>query len=418
MKYNACCLRMVTCWLIASAIIVAKAPAAMAQVDVDVDTNSISDASAHSKAISLFNGSQTDPCGCRNIPGGYPCTGGCPKCMQAVDCAAACGAEARWSDMRPMAFDAYGQGGYAGPSRLAHLSEYRLRPGDQIQTFYLITRRQKSGEYRLTPGDEVLIESVTDPDLQRGTLENGLKIQPDGSITVRLLGQIHAAGLTVGQLRQVLIEQYSEFYDEPAIDVTPVRTNTLADDIRNAIGGQSGFNQQSLTVTVMPDGKIRLPGIGEICVQGFSLSELKREINLRYGEIVVGMDVEPILAAQAPHFVHVLGEVVTPNRIQLDGPTTVLGAIAAAGGHQPGGNLRQVVVFRRAEDWRLISTMLDLQGAVYGKRPTPADEIWLRDGDVIIVPAKPITRFNNWAQQIFTDGVYTIFPPQSTLLNP
>ncbi len=42
-----------------------------------------------------------------------------------------------------------------GPARLAHLSEYRLRPGDLMRVIYLITRRQKEGAYRLTPGDEV-----------------------------------------------------------------------------------------------------------------------------------------------------------------------------------------------------------------------------------------------------------------------
>ncbi len=140
---------------------------------------------------------QDDDCGCRNIAGGYPCRGGCQKCMVGVDCACACGAETRWRDMRPMAFDAYGPGGYAGPSRLAHLGQYRLRAGDQLQVVYLITRRQKAGAYRLTPGDEVLIESVSDEELTRGTLENGLVIQPDGTITVRMLGQVHASGMTV-----------------------------------------------------------------------------------------------------------------------------------------------------------------------------------------------------------------------------
>ncbi len=370
------------------------------------------DQAAVTPATSPVAITQAEECSCRNIPGGYPCTGGCPKCMKGVDCVSGCGAEARWRDMRPMAFDAYGQGGYAGPARLAHLGLYRLRPNDQLQLVYLITRRQETGAYRLIPGDEVMIESVTDDDLTRGTLENGLKVQPDGTITVRLLGQVQAAGLTIEQLRKVLEQEYGEFYDEPAIDVTPVKTDTLAEDIRNAIGGQSGFNQQALNVTVMPDGIIRVPGIGQICVQGFSLSQLKREINLRYREIVVGIEVEPILFAQAPHFVHVLGEVATPNRIQLNGPTTVLSAIASAGGNLPAGNMRQVVVFRRAEDWRLISTMLDLQGAIYGKRPTPADEIWLRDGDVVIVPALPITRFDNWAERIFTNGLYRIFPIQ------
>lgn len=351
-----------------------------------------------------------DQCGCRNLPGGYPCRGPCQPCMMGVDCACGCGAEQRWSDMKPLDFGPYAQGGYAGPSRLAHLSEYRLRPGDQLQVIYLITRRQKEGAYRLTPGDQVMIESIADPDLQRGTLDRGLTILPDGTITVRLLGEVHAAGLTVAQLRDVLEEQYSKLYDQPAIDVTPVQTNTLADDIRSAVGGASGLNQQVLNMVVMPDGKIRLPGIGEVCVQGFTLGQLKREINLRYGEVVVGIDAEPTLVSQAPHFVHVMGQVGTPSRVALDGPTTVLGAIASAGGHLPDGNMRQVVVMRRAEDWRLVSTMLDLQGAVFGKRPTPADEIWVRDGDVIIVPDKPITRLNNWIRQVFTEGIYQIYP--------
>jgi len=351
-------------------------------------------------------------CACRNIPGGYPCLGACQPCMMGVDCACSCGGEARWCNIKPMPFSAYGPGGYAGPARLAHLSEYRLRPGDVMRVIYLITRRQKEGAYRLTPGDEVMIESLADPDIARGTLENGLTIQPDGTITVRLLGEVHAAGLTVAQLREVLDEQYSKYYEEPAIDVTPIKTNTLADDIRNAVGGQSGLNPQAIEVRVMPDGKIRLPGIGEICVQGMTLNQLKREVNLHYDEIVVGLVTEPTLTQQAPHYVHVIGQVGNPSRVELQGPTTVLGAIASAGGHLPEGNMRQVVVLRRAEDWRLISTMLDLQGAVYGRRPTPTDEIWVRDGDVIIVPDKPITRLDNWLRQVFTDGVYRILPIQ------
>jgi polysaccharide biosynthesis/export protein len=353
---------------------------------------------------------QIDDCSCRNIPGGYPCQGPCQPCIQGVDCKDQCGGEGSWANMSPVDFNAYGPGGYAGPARLAHLSNYRLRPGDAVQVVYLLTRRQAGGAYRLEVGDEVLIESVSDSELTRGTLENGLRIQPDGSITVRLIGQVHAAGLTVDALRKQLENLYKDLYEEPSIDVTPVRTNRLAEDIRDAVGGQGGFNAQVLTTVVMPDGKVRLPGIGEVCVQGFTLGEMKAEVNLRYSRKVVGLEIEPTLQSQAPHFVHVLGEVGTPSRVELLGPTTVLGALASAGGTLPGSNLRQVVVMRRGEDWRLISTMLDLQGAVYGKRPTPADEIWLRDGDVIIVPSKPILRLNWFVRQVFTEGIYGVVP--------
>jgi len=54
--------------------------------------------------------------------------------------------------------------------------------------------------------------------------------------------------------------------------------------------------------------------------------------------------------------------------------------------------------------------MLDLRGALYGRRPTPADEIWLRDGDIVIVPKTPIRQFNHFVDQVFTQGIYGIFP--------
>ena len=360
---------------------------------------------------------QCDACGGRNLPGGFPTTGPCQHCMRAVDCKDHCGGEGSWIDMKPSDFNSYAHGGYAGPSRLAHLSEYRMRPGDVLQIVFLVTRRQAGGAYRLEVGDEVLIESVSDTDLTRGTLENGLRIQPDGSITVRLLGQVHAAGLTVDALRKQLETLYADLYKEPTIDVTPVRTNKLAEDIRDAVGGQGGFNGQVINIVVTPDGKVRLPGIGEICVQGFTLSEMKAEVNLRCSRKVVGLEIEPILAQQAPHFVHVLGEVGQPSRVEINAPTTVLGAIASAGGSLPGANLRQVVVMRRAEDWRIVTTMLDLQGAIYGKRPTPADEIWLRDSDVIVVPAKPITRLNWFVRQVFTEGIYGVVPFSGVSIN-
>lgn len=338
------------------------------------------------------------------------CESGCQTCMRGVDCAWQNGAEGRWEDMRPMEFQRFGQGEYAGPARLSHLAEYRLRPGDQLQLIYLLTRRQISGSYRLMVGDEVLIESVADQELTRGTFENGLQVQPDGTITVRLLGQVHAAGLTITQLRELLEERYTRYYPEPAVDVTPIRTNTLAEDIRNAVGGASGLQQQAINVTVTPDGTIRLPVVGSVRVQGFSLDEVKREINLAYSERVVGLEVEPILTQQAPHFVFVIGEVGSPSRIELNGPTTVTGGIASAGGWLPGANLRQVVIFRRAEDWRIVSTMLDLRGALLGKRPTPSDEIWLRDGDVVVVPPAPIRLFDHFVRQVFTEGIYGIVP--------
>jgi polysaccharide export outer membrane protein len=85
-------------------------------------------------------------------------------------------------------------------------------------------------------------------------------------------------------------------------------------------------------------------------------------------------------------------------------------ATALAGGWNNGGNLRQIVVFRRTEDWRLIATKLDLRGPLLGKRPCPADEIWLRDSDLVVVPKSHLLRSDDLIELVFTRGVYGMLP--------
>ena len=307
-------------------------------------------------------------------------------------------------------FNVYGPGGYVGPARSAPVAEYRLRSGDEIQLTFLIKTVRTVGSYRLVVGDELLVESDADANLTRGTLERGLEIQPDGTITLRFIGQVHAAGQTIEQLRDLLNERYEEYYPDPAIDVTPVQTGNVARQIREAISGSEGFNPQQASQTVTPEGTIRLPRLGAIPTQGLTMDELKREINLRYESLGAGLEVEVVLEEQAPHFIYVLGEVGEAGRFEITSPTTVLGALSLAQGYIPGANLRQVVIFRRGTNWELVSTVLDLRAALFAKASRPTDEIWLQDGDVVIVPPMPIQVFDRFVQQVFTDGIYGVLP--------
>jgi len=85
-------------------------------------------------------------------------------------------------------------------------------------------------------------------------------------------------------------------------------------------------------------------------------------------------------------------------------------SVALAGGWKHGGNLREIVVFRRTDDWRLMATKLDLRGALLGERPGPSDELWLRDSDIVIVPKSPVQRLDDFIDLVFTRGVYGVIP--------
>jgi polysaccharide export outer membrane protein len=54
--------------------------------------------------------------------------------------------------------------------------------------------------------------------------------------------------------------------------------------------------------------------------------------------------------------------------------------------------------------------MVDVRGALYGRRPVPADEIWLNDSDIVVVPKTPIQATDEVIQQFFTNGLYSLFP--------
>lgn len=328
-----------------------------------------------------------------------------PHVIQGVDCVNGCCGESGWGAGRPLDFQPFAQGEYVGHARLSHVPEYRLRVNDLLEFVFRLTRQETSHPYYLNVGDEVRVESFTDP-----TLNRDLLIQPDGTITLRLVGQVKATRRTVEQLREEIDQVYAKYYKIPAVTVTPLKVNTKLEDLRATVDARAGAGGQNRQARVTPEGTIALPAIGNVLVQGMTLTELKRELDERFAAEVEGIEVTPVLLARAPRYVFVLGEVRTPGRIELLGPTTVMQALSMAGGWNVGANTRQIVVFRRGDDWRLLATMLDLRGALYGKMPCPADEIWVNDSDVIVVPKSPILVADDFINLVFTRGIYGIAP--------
>ena len=334
------------------------------------------------------------------------CDCGQRPCITGVDSATCTkSGEPDWGMRQQIPFDLYGQGEYVGPARNRHVNKYRIRVDDQLTIVFRITRNRTSQAYGLNVGDEIRIESVADTDLARRLI-----IQPDGTVSLPFLGQVMASGRTTDELRRDLEKRYTEFYNEPKITVTPEKVNTKLDDLRATVDARAGQGGQQFNVTVAPDGTVQLPAIGSVPAHGLTLEELKMEIDARYSQVVRGLEATPVLAQRAPRFIYIVGQVNQPGRVELLAPTTVTQAIALAEGWINGANLRNIVIFRRAEDWRLLATKVDIRGALYGRRPAPSDELWLRDSDVVIVPPEPIRVLDDAIDLIFTQGIYAAAP--------
>lgn len=348
-----------------------------------------------------------------------------PLCgVECGDCYAN-GREPSWHDRHCLPFDIYGPGEYIGPARPPHIVPYRVRVDDLLEFVYFLSRRNLNGAYKFEIGDRLTVESVTDDKLNRHHLESGeavnsgqgLVVQPDGSITLPLLGQVLAAGRSVVELTADLEERYKKYYKVPGITVTPLKVNTRLQDLRDSVDSRFGNGGLGRTNRVTPEGTVQLPAIGSLPVQGLTLEEVQHEVNARYAAHIQGIEVTVVLAERAPRFVYVLGEVLIPGRYELTGPTTAMQAVALAGGWNNGGNLRKMVIFRRGEDWRLMATKLDLRGAMLGKRPCPADELWVRDADIVLVPKSALLVSADFIDLVFTRGIYGVVPFQGLSLN-
>jgi polysaccharide biosynthesis/export protein len=320
--------------------------------------------------------------------------------------------EPQWSDAGPIPFQAFLQGEYIGPHRASHVPEYRLRVNDQLELVFRKTVEPSAEPYRLNVSDRIRVQSFTDPNV-----DTTVTIQPDGMITLRLLHQVRAAGRTIQELEDALEELYGRYLKQPSITVTPEVMESKLNELRASVDSRFGFGGQLRRATVAPDGTIQLPGLGSVPAQGLTTDELKREIDERYRALVFGMDVTPVLVQIAPRHVYVLGEVPKPGQYPLNNPTTVMQALALAGGWNIGGNLRQIVIFRRTDDWRLVATRVDVRGALYGRRPSPADDLWVRDSDIIVVPKMPIQVADDFVNLVFTQGIYRVLPIQGLSFN-
>jgi len=348
-----------------------------------------------------------------------------PYPIWGVDSAAgscACG-EVGWDARGMIPWQEYAQGEYVGHARTPHVPDYRLREGDQIAVYYRRTREELTRPYELEVGDRIRIESLTGAgggSAGSGSVEapsadynitRELVVQPDGTITLPLLGQVRATRRSIDSLRDELEKRYKEYFRVPSITVTPVSVATKLEDLLDTVDSRAGtIGGRQIIVKVTPAGDVQLPAIGNVFVQGLTLQEAKQEIDARYDKAVPGIGVTLVLVQRAARFVYVLGEVTAPGRFELQAPTTAMQAISLAGGWQPGANLRQVVVFRRGPDWRLMATMLDLRGALYARRPVPADDIWLNDSDIVLVPKTPIQQTDEIIDQYITRGLYSVLP--------
>jgi polysaccharide export outer membrane protein len=152
--------------------------------------------------------------------------------------------------------------------------------------------------------------------------------------------------------------------------------------------------------TVLPDGSIIMPMIGNVPTAGKTTVQLAQEITARLRTMLVNPVVTVNLTSLRPVIVNVAGEVQRPGTVQLRDASasnsvagveqkpeqrpTLANALIAAGGITSNADIRQITLKRYAPNGDSEPIVINLWDAIQSDRATPG--MVLQDGDSIYIP--------------------------------
>jgi len=254
--------------------------------------------------------------------------------------------------------------------------------------------------YVLQRGDDVEIKAYNITEL-----DQAVRIRPDGKISVMLLNDVQAAGMTARQLGDVLSAGFARYYRNPRISIivrsfatlsvfvggevlrpglVPLRGDITA---AQAVLQAGGLKETSQASTVM-----LLRGLENGSTESMTLNinailtNKQPDVPLRPSDI--------LYVPKSNITVYVGGEVQHPGLLPLNGELTVTAAVFQAGGLKDSAKGNTVVLVRNSGTGTPLVNTLRLNDVLRGKPDTV-----LQPFDVVFVPKSRIAKIDRFIDQ-------------------
>jgi polysaccharide export outer membrane protein len=306
--------------------------------------------------------------------------------------------------------------------------------------------------YILGPGDQLQL-TLLDPGV--ANLSGSFEILNDGSASLALLGSVVLEGLTVNQATSWLQSLYGRYLLRPDLNLRVVRPRPMQVSLVGEVESPGLYSLTNSEVSQTEGASTSIAGLPTVVTAiqkagGLTLnadltnvrlqrrlpgdSQQLRETKLdlaallQLGDkyqnpflfdgdtIVVGKAITPdaeVMELAAANLspqtiaVNVVGQVVTPGRLQLPANTPLVQAVLAAGGPQTWranrGNVELVRINRNGTATREIFSINYSQGVSRASNPP------LRNGDTVIV--------NRSTFAVVTDALDAITQPAANLVD-
>jgi len=180
--------------------------------------------------------------------------------------------------------------------------------------------------------------------------------------------------------------QTQEFFQE---NITPETEDTDEFDFYR-LGPGDGINvivprfaDLSFQAQIDLQGKITVPLLGKVSLEGLTLEEAQERIRFGLNRFIIDPTVILSLINRRPVQVTITGEVVRQGFYPLGQPS-LSSALLISGGTTQQADLRRVLVRRTLIDGSVIEKEIDLFSPLKNSEPIP--DLRLENGDVVMVP--------------------------------
>jgi len=247
--------------------------------------------------------------------------------------------------------------------------------------------------YRVGPEDRIRVDIMGVEDLSREYRVNGA-----GRILMPLIGEVSVSGMSLSEVEETIAEAYAEDYlrnPQVSAEVTDYRSQqfTVVGAVENprvysvsrqtslieALAMAGGLNREAGNSIYLTD-RVRDPETGQLGTRTLiiDVEDLMREAgdyNLVLGE-------GAMINVPRGGYVYVEGAVERPGAFRQRTDTTVLKALAEAGGLKFEANRSKIYVLSRdpsTGDWEHRDVNYDRI------RENPGQDVPLRNGDIVVV---------------------------------
>jgi polysaccharide export outer membrane protein len=139
----------------------------------------------------------------------------------------------------------------------------------------------------------------------------------------------------------------------------------------------------SAQVAVRPDGRVTLPLLNDVQAAGLTPDQLRSYVMTNAAKYVEDPNVTVVVKTINSRKIFVTGMVSKPGSYPLMGPTSVVQALAMAGGIQEFADSKNIIVMR-IENGRQVAYRFNYKEVI--KRKNLKQNIELKPGDTVVVP--------------------------------